>query len=173
MYCEQRRFSSIPSTLGYHHKVFLSSLMVLWEPSCSCANKAKQRPSLTLDSSSKELTSTSRLTTPVDLLLGFFLRWLEGCNDDGEAEPEAVLVVTLVPELDEVIVTDGTSTFSAIDQYCLSYNAVQQHPYEKRSMGEREREEKLHWPSREMRLLEAKEFWPCTKRPKQSSITWL
>lgn len=137
MYCEQRRFSSIPSTLGYHHKVFLSSLMVLWEPSCSCANKAKQRPSLTLDSSSKELTSTSRLTTPVDLLLGFFLRWLEGCNDDGEAEPEAVLVVTLVPELDEVIVTDGTSTFSAIDQYCLSYNAVQQHPYEKRSMGER------------------------------------
>ena len=86
-----------------------------------------------------ELTSTSRLTTPVDLLLGFFLRWLEGCNDDGEAEPEAVLVVTLVPELDEVIVTDGTSTFSAIDQYCLSYNAVQQHPYEKRSMGERER----------------------------------
>ena len=59
-----------------------------------------------------QLTSTSRLTTPVDLLLGFFLRWLEGCNEEGELFDD-VLVVTFVPELDPVIVTEGTATFSA------------------------------------------------------------
>lgn len=65
------------------------------------------------------LTSTSRLTTPVDLRLGFFLRWFEGCRVDGEAgEGDAglELVVAVMPD-DDVMVTDGTSTFSTKVQF--------------------------------------------------------
>ena len=60
-----------------------------------------------------KLTSTSRLTTPVDLRLGFFLLWLDGCKvEDEVAEPAGVVLVVAVPLADEVIVTEGTSRFS-------------------------------------------------------------
>ena len=57
------------------------------------------------------LTSTSRLTTPVDLLLGFFLRWLDGCKV-GEVPEAADVLVVAVLLVEAVIVTEGTSMCS-------------------------------------------------------------
>ena len=61
------------------------------------------------------LTSTSRLTTPVDLLLGFFLLWLDGCRVEDEdvlADADAELLVVAVLFDEDVIVTEGTSECS-------------------------------------------------------------
>ena len=60
------------------------------------------------------LTSTSRLTTPVDLLLGFFLRWLDGwrVEDEEEVLADAEVLVVAVLFVEDVIVTEGTSECS-------------------------------------------------------------
>ncbi len=62
---------------------------------------------------SKRLTSISRLTTPVDLRLGFFLRWFDGAKVEAVEAVAALEVAELLP-LVVVIENEGTSLFSAI-----------------------------------------------------------
>ena len=61
----------------------------------------------------ESLTSMSRLTTPVDLRLGFFLRWFEGWRPviDGDEGVELVVETPVIP-VEDVMVTEGTSVCS-------------------------------------------------------------
>ena len=83
------------------------------------SRRRRREPNLFLDQTGHSLvvvslTSTSRLTTPVDLLLGFFLRWLDGwrVEDEEDVLADAEVLVVAVLFVEDVIVTEGTSECS-------------------------------------------------------------